>query len=210
MLIAVALTRTDLGALRRRKQRELAEVRNQLAAARQRKAAASVEYASTSDGVCETYRRFELARGVEREGLRSLYLAGLALAEQEFERRCALGHSGDHDGPLEAVRVGSFDDPVARVLVEHQVMGSVRTGPGVGADGAASVGLVRLSGDVPRSRVRLRLHCAADAVLGVFVSTLAEVITQAWSDPQDGPRMRSFLGERASVALAEVLERGAR
>ncbi len=201
----MALTTTEQASQRAQKLRELAEVRRQLVAARQRKAAAAVGYTSTSDGVGETYRRFELARGAAREELRAMYLAGLSLAEKEFEHRRALGHSGDCDGPLAAVGVGSFDDPVARVLIEHQVMGWVRTGPAVADDGVAVVGLVRLLPDM-RSRERLRLRCpAADAVLGIFTSTLAEVVEQAWADLRVRPRVQRFLGEPGCAALTQML-----
>lgn len=188
--------RNDVAALREHKLRELAEVREQLAAARQRLVDAAVEYAATTDGLCETYRRFELASGAERDELRAVYLRGLSLADQEFQRRCALGHSRDGDGPLQALPVGSFDDPLGRSLIEHQVMGWARVGRG--ADPVVVVGLVRLLPD-QRSRERLRLRDSADPLLGTFTSTLPDVLRRAWADAETRAKVQRFLGTHASA-----------
>lgn len=187
---------TDLAALREQKLRELAEVRLQLAAARQRLADAAVEYAATSDGLCETYRRFELASGAERDELRAAYLGGLSLADQEFQRRCALGHARDEDGPLQALPVGSFDDPLGRALIERQIMGWARVGRG--AHPAVVVGVMRLLPD-QRTRERLRLRDSADPLLGTFTSTLPEVLRRAWADAETRAKVQRFLGTHASV-----------
>lgn len=205
----VSAATTDIGALRARKRQQLDAVSEQLRVARERLRAAAIEYAATTDGACETYRRFELARGDERDELRAVYLAGLALAEQEYRQRLSLGHTGDGDGPLQAIPVGSFDDPVVTALVEHRVMGWVRTGPAVLESGHATAGLVRLLPD-GGTRVRMRLRCPADPLLGVVNSTLAEIVAQAWADQAVRERLGRFLGTEALAALSAALVAGAR
>lgn len=99
------------------KRRALASVRKRLAAARNRLRQTHIEYTSTPDGACETYRRFEQADGEERAALRQIYLAGLSMADHEYQRRAELGHANDSDGPLEALPLGSPRDPLVGVLL---------------------------------------------------------------------------------------------
>ncbi|EIU74823.1 MULTISPECIES: hypothetical protein [Mycobacteriaceae] len=187
------------------KRRALASVRKRLAAARNRLRQTHIEYTSTPDGACETYRRFELADGEERAALRQIYLAGLSMADHEYQRRAELGHANDSDGPLEALPLGSPQDPLVGVLVEHRVMGWVRSGPAALASGKVTVGLIRVLAD-GTSRRRIRLRCAVHSELGVFTETLATVVRQALADPLTRERLDEFLGAAASPAIAAAAQ----
>ncbi|EUA65492.1 hypothetical protein I553_10789 [Mycobacterium xenopi 4042] len=104
----MSTTASGTGLLREQKRRELAEVRRQLGAARERLRRAAIEYAATPDGAAEMFRRYELADDEQyRRVLRVTYLAGLAAAAEEYEQRCALGNQTQYDGPLEAIPVGA-------------------------------------------------------------------------------------------------------
>ncbi|MDA3642182.1 hypothetical protein [Mycobacterium xenopi] len=198
----MSTTASGTGLLREQKLRELAEVRRQLGAARERLRRAAIEYAATPDGAAEMFRRYELADDEQyRRVLRVTYLAGLAAAAEEYEQRCALGNATQYDGPLEAIPVGDLGDPVARTLVEQRVMGSLRNGPSVIDSGQVVVWLLRLMSD-GRTRKRLRLVCDAD--LGVFAPTLAQVVRGALADPQTRQRVVEFVGpEVAAVTGCE-------
>lgn len=188
------------------KRQALAAVRHRLADARERLRQAEVDYASTPDGACETYRRFELAGGPQRSRLLEVYLAGLSAADQEYRRRRDLGHANAADGPLEALAVWAWEDPLARLLVEHRVMGWVRNGPAAAvSSGRVAVGLIRLLPD-GQTRKRLRASCPTDPDLMVFNSPLSTVIRQAWTDPRIRPRLNQFLGAAASQTIAEALD----
>ncbi|MBE5477760.1 hypothetical protein E3G68_005093 [Mycobacteroides abscessus] len=187
------------------KRRALASVRERLATARNRLRQAHIEYASTPDGACETYRRFELADGQERVALRQIYLAGLSMADHEYQRRAELRHANDSDGPLEALPLGRSHDPLVGVLVEQRVMGWVRCGPAALASGEVTVGLIRVLAD-GTSRRRIRLRGAVDSELGVFTETLATVVRQALADPLARERLDGFLGATASLAIAAAAE----
>ena len=191
--------------LREQKLRELAAVRRQLGAARARLRRAAVEYAATPDGAAEMFRRYELADDEQyRRVLRVTYLAGLAAAAEEYEQRCALGNQTEADGPLEAIPVGDFADPVARALVEQRVMGSLRNGPAVIESGQVVVWLMRLRPDA-RTRKRLRIVCASE--LGVFAPTLAQVVVAALADPRTRERVVEFVGPEVAAAAAEAAAR---
>ncbi|MBS1693119.1 MAG: hypothetical protein JST91_12950 [Actinobacteria bacterium] len=199
------MTATDLIADKRR---ALASVRKRLAAARNRLRQAHIEYTSTPDGACETYRRFELAEGEERAALRQIYLAGLSMADHEYQRRAELGHANDADGPLEALPLGSPQDPLVRQLVEHRVMGWVRSGPAALVSGKVTVGLIRVLAD-GTSRRRIRLSCAVQDELGVFTETLAAVVRQALADPPMRERLDEFFGATASPAITAAADQAA-
>ena len=183
------------------KRRALASVRRRLVDARHRLRQAHIEYASTPDGACETYRRFELADSEERAALRQIYLAGLSMADHEYQRRAELGHANDSDGPLEALPLGSQHDPLVGLLVEHRVMGWVRSGPAALASGTVTVGLIRVLADGV-SRRRTRLRCAVGGEFGVFTETLATVVRQGLADPLMRARLDEFLGATAGPAIA--------
>lgn len=182
------------------KLRELAEIRRQLPAARERLRVAAIEYAATPDGAAETFRRYELAADeTQRAGLRSIYLAGLVMAADEYDKRCVLGNETEADGPLEAIPVGDFGDPVARALVEQRVMGSLRNGPAVMESGEVAVWLLRLMPD-GHTRNRLRVVCVAE--LGVFTSTLAQIVASALADSQTCDKVGEFVGPEVVAAAA--------
>ncbi len=197
-------TGSDNG-LRERQRRELAEVRRQLGAARERLRRAAIEYAATPDGAAEMFRRYELADDEQyRRVLRVTYLAGLAAAAEEYEQRCALGNATQYDGPLEAIPVGDFQDPLARALVEQRVMGSLRNGPSVIESGTVVVWLLRL---MPDGRTRRRLRIVCDAELGVFTPTLAQVVAGALADPHTRERVVEFVGPQVEAAAAAECKR---
>lgn len=186
------------------KQKALETVRRQLAAARVRRGQAEIEYASTPDGACETYRRLELATGNDRAPLRKLYLAGLAMAANEYERRFELGHANESDGPLDALAVGSDDDRLAHCLMVHQVMGWARSGPDAVRSGQASVGLIRLLPD-GITRKRLRMPCPVDMDLRVVTASLSTVVRMAWADPKRKVALDRFLGAVAAAAVGSAI-----
>ncbi|KMV21771.1 hypothetical protein H7I87_13320 [Mycobacterium timonense] len=196
----MSTTASGTGLLREQKRRELAEVRRQLGAARERLRRAAIEYAATPDGAAEMFRRYELADDEQyRRVLRATYLAGLAAAAEEYEQRCALGNQTQYDGPLEAIPVGDFADPLARALVEHRVMGSLRNGPSVIESGQVVVWLLRL---MPDGRIRKRLRIVCDAEPGVFAPTLAQVVAGALGDPRTRERVVDFVGPEVAAAAA--------
>ncbi|ORB76802.1 hypothetical protein [Mycobacterium timonense] len=196
----MSTTASGTGLLREQKRRELAEVRRQLGAARERLRRAAIEYAATPDGAAEMFRRYELADDEQYRGvLRATYLAGLAAAAEEYEQRCALGNQTQYDGPLEAIPVGDFADPLARALVEHRVMGSLRNGPSVIESGQVVVWLLRL---MPDGRIRKRLRIVCDAEPGVFAPTLAQVVAGALGDPRTRERVVDFVGPEVAAAAA--------
>lgn len=190
------------------KQQALATVRRQLAAARVRRGQAEIEYASTPDGACETCRRLELATGEDRARVRKVYLAGLAMAASEYERRLVLGHANESDGPLDALAVGEVDDPLARCLVAHQVMGWARSGPDAVVSGHVTVGLIRLLGD--GSRRRFRLSCPVDIDVRVVTASLSTIVRMAWADPKRRVGLDRFLGAAAAAAVGDAIGSGAR
>jgi hypothetical protein len=188
---------------------ELANIRRQLAQARRELAAAAVEYASTPDGAAETYRRYELASvGNERDTLRATYLAGLAMAAQEYEDRRARGSASDRDGYLQALPVGSFENPIARALVAHRVMATYRSGPVAMNTGAVSVHLLRL---LPDETTRRRARLTASAELGTVAVSLADIVADAWEAETTRARLADFLGRSAlDDVQAAVSARGRR
>lgn len=190
------------------KQQALVAVRRQLVAARLRLGQNEIEYASTPDGACETYRRLELATGEDRVRIRKVYLAGLAMAAGEYERRLELGHANEADGPLDALAVGAVADPLARCLVAHQVMGWARSGPDAVVSGHVPVGLIRLLAD--GSRKRFRLSCPVDIDVRVVTASLSTIVRMAWADPKRRSGLDRFLGAAAASAVGDAIGSGAR
>lgn len=186
------------------KQQALVTVRRQLAAARVRRGQAEIEYASTPDGACETYRRLELATGADRAQLRKLYRAGLAMAAKEYERRLELGHAKEGDGPLDALAVGSADDPLAHCLMVHQVMGWARSGADAVTSGTAQVGLIRLLPD-GITRKRMWLTCPVDMDVRIVTASLSTVVRMAWADPKRKGALDRFLGAVAAAAVGSAI-----
>lgn len=172
-------------------QHQLAQVRDQLARKRRARDKAAELYASTPDGAAETYRRYELASGAEKQRLRDTYLTGLQLAAEEYAVRVELGNARPGDGPLQIIAAGDLADPTARILIEHRVMGTLRNGPDVTASETVRIALFRLA---PNGRDRPRLAITAPAPFGIFTATLAEIITTTNADPKYAGRLRKFLG----------------
>lgn len=178
--------------------RRLTQVRAQLATARRVRDEAAALYASTPDGAAETYRRYELATGTDKQRLRDLYLAGLALADTEYQRRVALGNATPGDGPLQIIPVGDMNDPTAQSLIAHRMMGTLRNGPDLAATETARVTLLRLA---PDSRTRTRLTITAPAPFGIITDTLTRIITTTAKQPKYVARLHKFLGHTATESL---------
>lgn len=189
--------------------RELREVQAQLDKARRRRDADAIAYAATPDGAAETFRRFELSRDeAEREQLKTTYLSGLKMAAEEFEERGKRGNAGSGDGPLAVIPVGAFTDPVAKVLVQHRVMGTFRNSAESLETNKVTVTLLRL---LPDGQTRKRSRVDATAEFGGLEADLAAVVAEAWGDPAVQKRLRSsLLDEDAADALtAAIAERSA-
>ncbi|MCT7372668.1 hypothetical protein [Mycolicibacterium llatzerense] len=172
-------------------QQQLAQVRDKLTKQRQTRDKAAELYASTPDGAAETYRRYEMASGAEKQRLRNTYLTGLQLAAEEYALRVELGNARPGDGPLQIIAAGDLDDPIARTLIEHRVMGTLRNGPDVASTETVRIALFRLA---PNGRDRPRLAITAPAPFGIFTATLAEIITTTSADTKYAGRLRKFLG----------------
>lgn len=178
---------------------KLRVVQADLAKTRRRCDTDAIAYASTPDGAAETFRRYELAPDEHtRKQLKTTYLAGLSMAADEHEERRRLGNATDKDGPLAVIPVGSFRDPVAKVLVEHRIMATFRVTTNAAHTGQATVTLLRLLPDQTRQRLRLRIP----AELGVLTDSLSTILTRASKDPATQQRLRRFLGDPAADALA--------
>ncbi|MFN8073569.1 MAG: hypothetical protein U0R66_17430 [Mycobacterium sp.] len=178
---------------------ELAEVRRQLAVARTRLRTAAIEYAATPDGAAEMFRRYELAATAEqRNELRDIYLAGLAASTEEYQKRVSLGNDTAGDGPVEAIPVGDFTDPVARALIEQRIMGALRCGPAAVTTGEVVVSLLKVMTD-GETRKRLKITCAAE--FGAFCDPLSKVITDALRDPKTANKVRGFVGPEVAAAV---------
>lgn len=178
--------------------RRLAHVRAQLTTARRARDEAASLYASTPDGAAETYRRYELATGTDKQRLRDLYLAGLALADTEYQRRVTLGNATPGDGPLQIIPVGDLNSPITRALIEHRIMGTLRNGPDLAATETARVTLLRLA---PNGRTRTRLTITTPAPFGIITDTLTDIITTTAKHPKDAARLTKFLGTAATESL---------
>jgi hypothetical protein len=179
---------------------ELADVRRQLTAARARLRRAAIDYAATPDGAAEMFRRYELATDTEeRDELRDIYLAGLASSTEEYQRRCALGNDTPGDGPVEAIPVGDFSDPVARALIENRIMGALRCGPAAVVTGEVTVSLVKV---LPDGKTRLRLKLTCPAEFGAFCDPLSKVVSDALADPKMAVIRASFFGHDVCTAVA--------
>ena len=179
---------------------ELADVRRQLAAARERLRRAAIDYAATPDGAAEMFRRYELAADPdERDQLRDIYLAGLASSTEEYQRRCSLGNDTPGDGPVEAIPVGDFSDPVARALIEQRIMGALRIGPAAVTTGEVTVTLVQVLTD-GQTRKRLKLSCPAE--FGAFCDPLSKVVTDALADTTTAKKVTAFVGSEVCAAVA--------
>lgn len=171
---------------------ELAEVRRQLAAARARLRAAAIEYAATPDGAAEMFRRYELATDTDqRTELRDIYLSGLAASTEEYQKRCALGNDTPGDGPVEAIPVGDFTDPVTRALIQHRIMGALRCGPTALTSGEVTITLVKVLPD-GETRRRIKLVCPAE--LGVFCDPLSKVVADALANRTTTRKIATFVG----------------
>lgn len=188
--------------------RELDKVQAKLDKARRRRDADAIAYASTPDGAAETFRRYELTRDDrERKALKTTYLAGLAMAGEEYEERLSRGNAGDNDGPLAVVPVGSFRDPLAKALVEQRIMATFRNSPASMETNTVTLTLLRLLPDL-QTRKRLRLDVAAE--LGVLAEDLADVIATAWTDEATQKRLRGFLDDAAEPIAAALQQRNLR
>jgi len=171
---------------------ELAAVRRQRDLARTRERSAAIEYAATPDGAAEMFRRYELATDPQqRAELRDIYLCGLAASTEEYQTRCSLGNDTAGDGPVEAIPAGDFTDPIARALIEHRIMGSVRCGPSALTTGEVAVTLLKVLPD-GETRRRMKLKCPTE--FGAFCDPLSKVVTDALSDPKTAQRVKDFIG----------------
>lgn len=178
---------------------ELAEVRRQLAAARARLRHAAIEYAATPDGAAEMFRRYELALTPEqRDELRDIYLAGLAASSDEYQKRVCLGNDTAGDGPVEAIPVGHFTDPIARALIEQRIMGALRCGPAAVTTGEVTVSLLKVMPD-GETRKRLKIHCTAE--FGAFCDPLSKVVADALSDSATAKKIGGFVGPEVIAAV---------
>lgn len=178
---------------------ELADVRRQLAAARARLRSAAIEYAATPDGAAEMFRRYELAADAQqREELRDIYLGGLAASTAEYLQRCALNHDTAGDGPVEAIPVGDFTDPIARELIEARIMGSLRCGPSAVTSGQVQVCLLKVSAD---GQTRQRLKLSHPAELGAMCDPLSQVVIAALNQPTTARKTAEFLGPTVTAAI---------
>lgn len=174
--------------------------RRLLPAARARLRQANIEYASTPDGSAETFRRYELAVSPQqREELRDIYLAGLAASTEEYQKRVSLGNDTAGDGPVEAIPVGDFSDPVARALIEQRIMGALRCGPSAVITGEVTISLLKVLPD-GETRRRLKLNCPAE--FGAFCDPLSKVVSDALADPKTAKKVADFVGPEVSAAVA--------
>ncbi|MEU0498032.1 hypothetical protein [Mycobacterium sp. NPDC006124] len=188
--------------------RELAKVQSKLDKARRRRDADAIAYASTPDGAAETFRRYELSRDdSERKELKTTYLAGLAMAGEEYEERLRRGNASDNDGPLAVVPVGTFRDPLVKILVEQRIMGTFRTTTASVDTNTVTVTLLRLLPDL-QTRKRLRLDTTAE--FGVLTADLADVIATAWQDPDTRKRVSAFLDDAATLVDTAITQRDQR
>lgn len=172
-------------------QHQLTQVRDKLGKARSARDKAAALYASTPDGAAETYRRYELASGATKQLLRDTYLAGVALAAEEYQLRVELGNATPGDGPLQAIPAGDLTHPTTATLIEHRVMGTLRNGPDVAATQTVRIALFRLA---PNGRDRHRLTITAPAPFGIFTATLTDIITTTATDTIYAARLRKLLG----------------
>lgn len=188
--------------------RELDKVQAKLDKARRRRDADAIAYASTPDGAAETFRRYELTRDEQqRKTLKTTYLSGLSMAGDEYEERLTRGNTGDNDGPLAVIPVGSFRDPLAKALVEQRIMATFRSTPASVDTNTVTITLLRL---LPDQQTRKRLRLDATAELGVLTADLADVIATAWTDPDTHKRLRSFLDDAAEPIAAAIGQRDQR
>jgi hypothetical protein len=188
--------------------RELEVVQAELERARRRRDADAIAYAATPDGAAETFRRFELSRDEgERKELKTTYLSGLAMAGEEYEERRKRGNAGANDGPLAVIPVGSFSDPLAKVLVQQRVMGTFRNTEAAVETNQVTVTLLRL---LPDGETRKRARVSVAAELGVLAADLAQVIAAAWAEPAMQKRLRGFLEESTDAVADAISQRGSR
>lgn len=189
-------------------EREIARVEAELIVARERERIDAIAYASTPDGAAETFRRFELATNPsDRKNLKSIYLAGLTMAGDEYAQRRSRGNAGGADGPLEVIPVGCITEPVnpvVKALVEQRIMGTYRTSERATITERVPVTLLLLPNDGRRRRLKIQ----AKAELGLFTSTLAGVLVEAWHQPDIQPRLHNFLND-SYTALQTAIERHA-
>jgi hypothetical protein len=179
---------------------ELHEVRRQLTAARDRLRRAAIEYCATPDGSAEMFRRWELATDPQqRQELRDIYLAGLAASAEEYQKRCALGNDTAGDGPVEAIPVGEFSDPVARALIEQRIMGALRCGPAASTTGAVTVSLIKV---FPDGQTRRRIKLTRPTELGAFCDPLSSVVRDGLTDTQTAQRVADFVGPEVVAVVA--------
>lgn len=179
---------------------ELADIRHrQLPAARARLRKAAIEFAATPDGAAEMFRRYELATSpAQRAELRDIYLAGLAASAEEYQTRVSLGNDTPGDGPVEAIPVGDFTDPVARALIEQRIMGALRCGPAAVTTGEVAVSLLKVLPD-GETRKRLKLNCTAE--FGAFCDPLSKVVSDALSDAKTAKKVAEFVGPEVRGAV---------
>ena len=184
------------------------EVQTELEAARRKADAAAIAYASTPDGAAETYRRFEMAADqTTRKELKSTCLAGLAMANQEYLQRQSLGNAGPNDGPLEVIPTGSLTEPIEpliRALIEQRIMGTYRSSTTAFDTERVQATLMRLE---PDGKTRHRLRIQTPAPSGIFTATLAEVITNAFTDTTTHTRLLGFFGDAAETITATIAPR---
>lgn len=174
--------------------RDLNGTRNKLNTARRRLDKSRVEYASSPDGIAETYRAWELARGKGIEPLGELMRAGAALNAEEFQTRVALGHSDDDDGvrvplPLPGTRMDN-------ALIDERITGTYLDSVN-SRSGALTVVTLMRTGAIGKP-TRMTVPMTGDRP-----ETLEDVIVYAWRTAALRSRLKRFLGD---TDIADELE----
>lgn len=174
--------------------RDLTVTKNKLDTAKRRLDKSRVEYASSPDGIAETYRDWELAQGKGIEPLGELMRAGAALNAEEFQTRVALGHSDDDDGlrvplPLPGTQMDN-------ALIDERITGTYLDSVN-SRNGTLTVVTLMRTDDLG-SRTRMTVP-----VTGNRPETLEDVIVYAWRTTALRSRLKRFLGD---TVIADELD----
>lgn len=177
---------------------KLAEIERQLAKMTERRDELETAYASTADGVPESYRAYETAANdADRSAALERYTDGVRLSRDEHVERVRLGHSDADDGGLVAVPAGGGS--LADALIRHNVFGAYRRGESLSTKGTAVVTLHRLYPDGTRRRMTLPLEVQDSNAL-----TLVKIVTDMCASKALRRRLTVMLGDAADAVLKEV------
>ena len=173
--------------------RELKATQAKLETANRRMEKYRLEYASSPDGIAETWRRYETSGDLN---VRDLYARGVELSLEEFCERVSYGHSSDDDG-AQAAAVLSEGHELTPHLVAENVTGTYLNSKNSREDVRTDFTLMRVDVDGTRRRMSIRVEGAPPV-------TLNRVLEIAWSDSNYRSRLRRMLG---TSRIPEVLDR---